>query len=98
VEVLKTVAQQLLHTNQGALDFDDGQLGDGETPIRSSQARHLWETLEAAYRALGLDRACADEVFRQLVLARVIEPRNTPGQPSQSHDQLSESRRRSALI
>jgi len=40
----------------------------------SSQARHLWETLGTAYRVLGLDRACADDVFRQLVLARVIEP------------------------
>ena len=40
----------------------------------SSQARHLWETLSTAYRALGFDRACPDDVFQQLVLARVIEP------------------------
>jgi DDE family transposase len=74
VEVLKTVAQQRLHANQDKLDFDDGQLGDDEAPIVSSQARHLWETLSTAYRVLGLDRACDDEVFRRLVLARVIEP------------------------
>jgi hypothetical protein len=74
VEVLKTVAQQRLHLDQDILDFDDGQLGDNEAPIVSSQARHLWETLSIAYRALGLDRACADELFQQLVLARVIEP------------------------
>ena len=74
VEVLKTVAQQRLHVDQDTLDFDDGQLGDNEAPIVSSQARHLWETLSTAYRVLGLDRACDDEVFRQLVLARVIEP------------------------
>ena len=74
VEVLKTVAQQRLHVDQDTLDFDDGQLGDTEAPIVSSQARHLWETLSTAYRVLGLDRACDDEVFRQLVLARVIEP------------------------
>jgi len=30
--------------------------------------------LSTAYRVLGLDRACDDEVFRQLVLARVVEP------------------------
>jgi hypothetical protein len=74
VEVLKTVAQQRLHIDQDTLDFDDGQLGDNEAPIVSSQARLLWETLSTAYRVLGLDRACDDEVFRQLVLARVIEP------------------------
>lgn len=74
VEVLKTVAQQRLHANQDVLDFDDGQLGDEEAPIVSSHARHLWETLSTAYSALGLDRACADVVFHQLVLARVIEP------------------------
>jgi hypothetical protein len=74
VEVLKTVAQQRLHANQETLDFGDGQLGDVEAPIVSSQARQLWETLSVAYRALGLDRACEDEIFQQLVLARVIEP------------------------
>ena len=31
--------------------------------------------LDRAYRVLGLDRAAGgDEVFRQLVLARIIEP------------------------
>ncbi len=74
VEVLKTIAQQRLHVDQDTLDFDDGQLGDHEAPILSSQARHLWETLSTAYRVLGLDRACDDKVFRQLVLARVVEP------------------------
>ena len=74
VEVLKTVAQQRLHANQDTLDFGDGQLGDAEAPIVASQARHLWETLTTAYQVLGLDRACPDEVFSQLVLARVVEP------------------------
>ena len=74
VEVLKTVAQQRLHANQDTLDFGDGQLGDAEAPIVASQARHLWETLTTAYQVLGLDRACPDEVFYQLVLARVVEP------------------------
>jgi hypothetical protein len=74
VEVLKTVARQRLHTDQDTVDFDDGQLGDSEAPILASQARHLWETLSAAYRVLGLNRACDDEVFQQLVLARVVEP------------------------
>ena len=75
VEVLKTVARQRLHANQDTLDFDDGRLGDEEAPIVSSQSRHLWEALGTAYRVLGLDQACGgDEVFKLLVLARVIEP------------------------
>ena len=75
VEVLKTVARQRLHANQDTLDLDDGQLGDQEAPIVSSQARHLWEVLGTAYRVLGLDQACGgDEVFKLLTLARVIEP------------------------
>jgi len=74
VEVLKTVAQQRLHSHQDTLDFGDGQLEAAEAPIVSSRAKHLWDTLAAAYRVLKLDQACPDEVFFQLVLARVVEP------------------------
>jgi hypothetical protein len=36
---------------------------------------HLWDALSRAYDALGFDEvAGGDEVFRQLVLARIIEP------------------------
>jgi len=36
---------------------------------------HLWDGLVHAYRMLGFDRAAGgDEVFAQLVLARIIEP------------------------
>ena len=36
---------------------------------------HLWDGLARAYAVLGLDAATGgDEVFRQLVLARIIEP------------------------
>ena len=55
-------------------DFRDGQLEAAEAPIVSSRAKHLWDTLAAAYRVLKLDQACPDEVFFQLVLARVVEP------------------------
>ena len=44
-------------------------------PILACGGRHLWDTLGPAYRVLGLDRRRgAGEVFRHLVLARVIEP------------------------
>ena len=44
-------------------------------PITSSRAAHLWDALCRAYEVLGFDAAAGgDEVFRQLVLARIIEP------------------------
>src|SRR5690606_40248231 len=37
--------------------------------------RHLWDALSDGNDALGFDAAAGgDEVFRQLVLARIIEP------------------------
>ena len=44
-------------------------------PIRSSRMGHLWDALCRAYDVLGFDQAAGgDEVFRQLVLARIVEP------------------------
>jgi hypothetical protein len=44
-------------------------------PIASSRMGHLWDGLSSAYDLLGFARAAGgDEVFRQLVLARIIEP------------------------
>ena len=49
--------------------------GSGPLQIASSQMTPLWQALCAAYDQLGFDAATAgDEVFRQLVLARIIEP------------------------
>jgi hypothetical protein len=43
--------------------------------IVASCAQHLWDALCYAYLALGFDRALGgDPVFRDLVLARIIEP------------------------
>ena len=43
--------------------------------VVSSRARHLWNALCRVYDLLGLDRAAGGgEVFRDLVLARIIEP------------------------
>ena len=43
--------------------------------IVSSRAGHLWDALCRAYDRLGFGRAAGwDEVFRALVLARIIEP------------------------
>lgn len=43
--------------------------------ITASRMGHLWDALSRAYDAIGFDAAAGgDEVFRQLVLARIIEP------------------------
>lgn len=81
VEALKAVAQQRLAGGQGELDLgmdtDTAAAGDGSGPLQiaSSQMTPLWQALCAAYDQLGFDTATgSDEVFRQLVLARIIEP------------------------
>ena len=47
----------------------------GPLEIISSRASHLWGALCRAYQALGFDHVLdGDEVLRDLVLARIIEP------------------------
>jgi hypothetical protein len=47
----------------------------GPLPITASRMGHLWDALSSAYNVLGFDAAAGgDEVFRWLVLARIIEP------------------------
>ena len=77
VEALRAAARQRLAGGQTELDLgvDDGASAAGPLTIVGSQAAHLWDALSRAYDALGFDRvAGADEVFRALVLARIIEP------------------------
>ena len=66
----------------GPMEFDRGAAGPGPggpLPITSSRMGHLVDALERAYRVLGLEKAAGcDEVFRQLVLARIIEPSSKP--------------------
>jgi Transposase DDE domain len=76
VELLKAAARQRLAAGQGELDLGLAVgVPGGPLPITSSRMAHLWDALAHAYRALGFDGATGgDEVFRQLVLARIIEP------------------------
>jgi hypothetical protein len=80
LELLKAVARQRLAAGQDELDLGlagtagHAQAG-GPLPITSSRMGHLWDALEHGYRVLGFERAAGgDEVFRDLVLARIIEP------------------------
>jgi hypothetical protein len=77
VELLKAVARQRLAAGQGLLDLGPGFGGGpgGPLPITSSRMGCLLDGLSRGYDALGFGRVTGgDEVFRDLVLARIIEP------------------------
>jgi hypothetical protein len=75
VEVLKAAARQRLHVDQDTLDFGDGRPEGEALPITSTQSKQLWDALGLAFDRLGFDAACGgDEVFKALVLARLVEP------------------------
>jgi len=73
---LKAAAAERLAANQAVLDLDvTAPPGSEPLPITSTRMTHLWEALCAAYRIVGLESATkGDTVFRDLVLARIIEP------------------------
>jgi hypothetical protein len=76
LEALKAAARQRLAEGQGALDLDlDATDTSGPLQITSSRMAHLWQALCRAYDLLGFaDATGHDDVFRHLVLARIIEP------------------------
>lgn len=77
VEALKAAARQRLIEGQTTLDLGLANTGVDGDPLEivSTTSTPLWESLCSAYRALGFDAATGgDEVFRDLVLARIIEP------------------------
>ena len=77
VEALKAAAAQRLAEGQGTLDLGLNTAGTDGDPLEilSSQSSHLWEGLCRAYGVLGFDAVLGgDEVLRDLVLARIIEP------------------------
>jgi hypothetical protein len=76
LELLKAAARQRIAAGQGELDLGVAAPAvSGPLPITASRMGHLWDALSRAYEVLGFDAAAgADEVFRALVLARIIEP------------------------
>lgn len=76
LEVLRVAARQkMVAAGQDELDFGDGRPRREALPIKASRAQHLWDALTAGFTAVGCDRAAGgDKVFKQLVLARLIEP------------------------
>jgi hypothetical protein len=54
---------------------DSAARGGAALPITGSRMGHLWDALEHAYSVLGFDAVAEDDaVFRDLVLARIVEP------------------------
>jgi len=76
LEALKAAAQQRIAAGQIELGLGlDGPGPAGPLPITASRMSHLVDALERGYRVLGFeDAADRDDVFRGLVLARIIEP------------------------
>jgi hypothetical protein len=75
--VLKAAARARMAAGQGELDLglSGSARAGGPVGIVSSRMGHLWDALGRAYEVLGLDRAAdGDEVFKALVLARIVEP------------------------
>lgn len=68
-------ARGRLRPGQGALDLDLGEASELDRPavITSKCSALLWQVLSWAYETLGFD-VLGDEAFKQLVLARLIEP------------------------
>jgi hypothetical protein len=76
LEALKAAARQRLAEGQGVLELGlETAAGSGPLEIVSSRMGHLWDALCHAYDLLGFAEATGhDDVFRYLVLARIIEP------------------------
>ncbi len=76
-ELLMAAARQKVAAGQDELDLGlDPEPATGRAlAITATVMAPLLDALQAIYAALGLDEAAGgDEVFRQLVLARLIEP------------------------
>jgi Transposase DDE domain len=89
LELLLAVARQRLAAGQDELDLGlpgnsatqpvrkplPPKASAAPLPITGSRMGHLWDALEHGYRLLGFERAAGgDSVFRDLVVARIIEP------------------------
>src|SRR6516165_6357573 len=75
LEMLKAAASQRIAAGQIELDLGLEAAAGSPLPITSSQMGSLLDALERAYQVLGLEEAASgDDVFRELVLARIIEP------------------------
>jgi Transposase DDE domain len=72
--VLMQSARDRIHAGQQAFDLaTEVEPAAGGAVVAGSASEVLWDVLTDAYHRLGFD-AVADEAFRALVLARIVEP------------------------
>lgn len=76
LETLIALANDTIHEGQMALDLfsaEDESARSSALKLESTHSKLLWDTLASVYRKLGFNKL-EDEVFKQLVIARIIEP------------------------
>lgn len=74
LEMLLALAHKKIHEGQLALDFEEAfRAGNADLRLEKSYSALLWDTLSNVYDKLNLG-CLGDRVFKQLVLARIIEP------------------------
>lgn len=71
LKALLALAHEKMH--EGQLSFDLGEGTDPNICLERSYSGLLWDALEGVYKELGFE-GVSDPVFKQLVLARIIEP------------------------
>jgi hypothetical protein len=70
---LLEAARRKIYPGQGELDLTAGLVPAGQSVITGKSSALLWHVLGSAYTRLGFD-VLGDEAFKQLVLARLVEP------------------------
>ena len=71
LKILKALAHEKMH--EGQLSFEVEKGGTAGLRLERSYSALLWDTLENIYGMLGFEEL-KDQVYKQLVLARIIEP------------------------
>lgn len=73
LKVLLALANEKIHEHQLSLDFVEQFRNGTDIFLKKSYSELLWDTLSGVYEKLGFCRI-GDHVFKQLALARIIEP------------------------
>lgn len=70
---LRAVAGDIIHEGQITMDLGKSPATGADMALESAYSAVLWDALSKTYSDIGFDNL-GDEVFKQLVLARIIEP------------------------
>jgi len=73
LDALIALAYDTIHRDQLALELFAEAQANPSLILESTHSKLLWDTLASVYTNLGFNKL-DDEVFKQLVLARIIEP------------------------